>query len=509
LNRGTRRPARLWALPVVTMTLLFAGAPITAHANESFPIDRVEFELVWERTEAPVANGDSPRSWLWGPEPRTPGMVERYLDSPGEERTVQYFDKGRMEVNDPSADPSDPWFVTSGLLTRELISGQIQIGDTDLLDTGQGASIQVAGDHLSPFPHYRDLAGVVDHGNPNRNGERADKVLTPDGLDPTITPPDDPNATFVHHVVYLGPEAIDVGYNIPRAFWDYLNAPGTVYDELGNPTVANPLFNWIYVMGFPIADPFWAEVPVRGELQWVLIQPFERRVLTYTPSNDPAWQVEMGNIGQHYRDWRRQYFPSAETGGDPGFYGLHNDSVWRYSTNWDVDEIWESAGTTDSFVPGSTLYARDEYKLHFKRTTFWAPGEDGLYLHGWDTRDGHGNLIDMIVYSPAIQVMPASWDQEPLDLVSETTAVSLNDTPRSATLTFSIVRRQLVSTSAGNFDTWHIQANDFETPNIQHLLGHSLWIEPGIGTIMWDGNYTGHLIGSSVLQEVHLSQETP
>src|SRR5690606_4359159 len=24
----------------------------------------------------------------------------------------------------------------------------------------------------------------------------------------------------------------------------------------------------------------------------------------YTPSNDPAWQVEAGNVGQHYYRWR-------------------------------------------------------------------------------------------------------------------------------------------------------------------------------------------------------------
>ena len=36
----------------------------------------------------------------------------------------------------------------------------------------------------------------------------------------------------------------------------------------------------------------------------MLIQAFERRVLTYTPGNPAAFQVEMGNIGQHYYDWR-------------------------------------------------------------------------------------------------------------------------------------------------------------------------------------------------------------
>ena len=35
-----------------------------------------------------------------------------------------------------------------------------------------------------------------------------------------------------------------------------------------------------------------------------MIQAYERRVLTYVPTNDTGFQVEMGNIGQHYFDWR-------------------------------------------------------------------------------------------------------------------------------------------------------------------------------------------------------------
>jgi hypothetical protein len=34
------------------------------------------------------------------------------------------------------------------------------------------------------------------------------------------------------------------------------------------------------------------------------VQLFERRVLTYTPTNPAAYQVEFGNIGQHYHRWR-------------------------------------------------------------------------------------------------------------------------------------------------------------------------------------------------------------
>ena len=36
----------------------------------------------------------------------------------------------------------------------------------------------------------------------------------------------------------------------------------------------------------------------------MLIQCFERRCLTYTPGNPDGWQVEAGNVGQHYFHWR-------------------------------------------------------------------------------------------------------------------------------------------------------------------------------------------------------------
>src|SRR5205823_2176744 len=71
---------------------------------------------------------------------------------------------------------------------------------------------------------------------------------------------------------------------------------------------------------YPIAEAYWALVRVRGVQQWVLVQPFERRVLTYTPGNDPAWQVEMGNVGRHYYTWR--YEQSGQTPGSPPTWQL-------------------------------------------------------------------------------------------------------------------------------------------------------------------------------------------
>src|SRR5205085_12057270 len=54
----------------------------------------------------------------------------------------------------------------------------------------------------------------------------------------------------------------------------------------------------------------------------VLIQPFQRRVLTYVPSFPAGWRVQMGNIGQHYYDWRYKDAgkPPALTGACPAGY---------------------------------------------------------------------------------------------------------------------------------------------------------------------------------------------
>jgi hypothetical protein len=62
--------------------------------------------------------------------------------------------------------------------------------------------------------------------------------------------------------------------------------------------------DWVFVLGYPITEPYWASVKVGGQSKDVLIQVFERRVLTYTPSNAAQYRVEMGNVGQHYWRWR-------------------------------------------------------------------------------------------------------------------------------------------------------------------------------------------------------------
>ena len=57
-------------------------------------------------------------------------------------------------------------------------------------------------------------------------------------------------------------------------------------------------------VGLALTEPFWADVAIAGQQRRILIQPFERRVLTYNPANPAQFRVEFGNVGQQYYRWR-------------------------------------------------------------------------------------------------------------------------------------------------------------------------------------------------------------
>jgi hypothetical protein len=72
----------------------------------------------------------------------------------------------------------------------------------------------------------------------------------------------------------------------------------------GDHVSAGPVFDPLATLGRPISEAYWAAVTVGGQSRLVLVQLFERRILTYNPANPPAFQVEMGNVGRHYVAWR-------------------------------------------------------------------------------------------------------------------------------------------------------------------------------------------------------------
>jgi hypothetical protein len=105
------------------------------------------------------------------------------------------------------------------------------------------------------------------------------------------------------HGVRAGPLVPETGHRVASVFWDYLNSSGRIV-ERGRRTTGSLFANPYYATGLPIGEAYWAQARVAGVQQWVLVQPFERRVLTFTPGNSPGWRVEMGNVGRHYHAWR-------------------------------------------------------------------------------------------------------------------------------------------------------------------------------------------------------------
>ena len=102
----------------------------------------------------------------------------------------------------------------------------------------------------------------------------------------------------------------ETNHRVAGVFWDYLNSTGPI--AAGDILTDGRLFEpWFYATGFPVTEAYWAQVKVAGVVQDVLIQCFERRCLTYTPNNDAGWEVEMGNVGMHYRAWRYAGEPAS------------------------------------------------------------------------------------------------------------------------------------------------------------------------------------------------------
>ena len=287
------RPAFRLLLAVATLLPMLISAVPARPALAAEPANAF-FQRTWERTDEPVAATAVSRTWVWGPEPFSGPAGEPYADAPGGVRLAQYFDKSRMEINDPSHDPADIWFVTNGLLARELITGAIQTGDQQWQQRGP-AAVNIAGDPLATTsPTYASFAGLLD-APASAAGEAIARTIARDGSTGCCVADS--------HAVTAGPLAEPTGHRVASVFWDYLTSSGTIVERTyrtRGALFANPY----YATGYPIAEAAWAWVPVGGVEQWVLVQPFERRVLTYTPANLAGWQVEMGNVGRHYYQWR-------------------------------------------------------------------------------------------------------------------------------------------------------------------------------------------------------------
>lgn len=290
--------------------LLIAGLLLSTSILPASAVIEAEeaFLNTWARTDQPVKTGDAVRTWIYGPEPATSVIGEAYREHPAKTRPVQYWDKARMEVNDPNADPDDTWYVTNGLLAKELMTGRMQFGDTHH-EQYDPANVHIAGDRSDDVPTYETFGGLMDeYYDPPGSTLPAVPITQTVNADGVVG---NEGALAVYDV-RVGHYVPETRHAIASVFWEFMNSSGAVVpDGLSGEIVNERLFeNPFYAVGLPLTDAYWVYVEVRGEPQWVLVQAFERRVLTYTPGNSEGWQVEAGNVGQHYYIWRYGEAPS-------------------------------------------------------------------------------------------------------------------------------------------------------------------------------------------------------
>jgi hypothetical protein len=196
--------------------------------------------------------------------------------------------------------------VTSGLLAKELVTGLRQTGD-NRFEERTPAALGVVGDPndiLGPtYATFRILLNrpPLDENAPivqviDRDGSiGADNVLS-------------------RFAVLSGVLVPETNHRLASVFEAYFSGQ-PLPNSSGQTPEAAPFGPWYSVTGLPITDAYWTRARVNGIAQEVLVQAFERRVLTYTPGNPAGSRVEMGNVGRHYRTWLAGEAPSPAVAG--------------------------------------------------------------------------------------------------------------------------------------------------------------------------------------------------
>ena len=358
-----RLPARLSAALVVLLlliTLLPQAAPVAAAADPVLD----GFDRVWARTDLPTVRGD--RTFLWGPEPIVPLIVMEPMAGLGlanDERPVLYWDKARMEVNAPLADPTGQYYVTNGLLVSEMVTGQVQTGVNPVRYAARAPAEVPFGDLADDTgPTYRSFGerlrdAPLAVGQPvAQTLDRAGKIGATDAGGVTCQ-------TVVQETQHC----------IAAPFWSFLNSRGPVLDFASEAVADGALFDPLfYATGLPISEPYWVTVRAGGKPSRVLLQLFERRILTYNPANPAASRVEMGNVGLQYYNWRY----TAIVPGAPQT-GLAPEMRAAIGAIWDADARFH-------YLPGAVA---GRYQLLFQNLD-----EDGSY--GFASRQYHLIAVD-------------------------------------------------------------------------------------------------------------------
>ncbi|WP_051914445.1 hypothetical protein [Thermorudis peleae] len=331
-------PALVFDVPVAARreNSWFFGALLSRYSVESSssPADELFVEPYLEGVIKDYFDYGYPNNWPY-----------RRADDPSKllgARYVLYFEKGRLEITTGSASPLSqdaavwrtldypakleehslarfasrwheaPWAITSGLLAKELLTGQLQVGDTTFIPR-EPAAIPVAGDADGGGVTYAALGRLIGY-KPSSAGSTVVQTIDSQGkvgVDPSL-------GRYLVTTLDIGAPTQHTVASVFWKFFQWQRSQAEVIDvwrlsyiphwtgELGLEFTLSDdhSWPWLWLVGWPLTEPSWTRAKVAGVERWVLVQCFERRCMTYTPENPLEWRVEFANTGRHYVAWR-------------------------------------------------------------------------------------------------------------------------------------------------------------------------------------------------------------
>lgn len=259
---------------IVILAIVVAVSRMPVEENESGQFATPAFQSIWLNEASAATRAVD----LWGGEPLA-SRIEPFIGAPNNRRVVQYFERGRMEVESGADD------VTQGKLAQELVTGSIDLGgDVTIKRQPPGFAID-SGEPDDRIPTWRTLSGIVssDSVDPQAPGDQITRWI---GRNGPYERDDTPEVRYLE--LYIE----ESGYFIPDVTAELFNRP-EFQDE-----------RWVESFGYPISEPYWSHYRRQGQTHEALIQVFERRVLVYTPRGESSRAFTVPSIGRHYALWR-------------------------------------------------------------------------------------------------------------------------------------------------------------------------------------------------------------
>ena len=173
---------------------------------------------------------------------------------------VQLFEKGRLEDHSANTALPPEWRFQYGQLVDELVQA--------------GAQLPIGGDTSTLT--YADLRAPA---------APAARIAPPAGFTgPTAMLAD--GSVFIPFTADLSPAP---GHVVPPRFWAYINRP--------------ELFpgGWLHDVGLPITEALEALADKGADKgRRIIVQAFQRTILTDDPLNSPQLQIKRANVGTDY-----------------------------------------------------------------------------------------------------------------------------------------------------------------------------------------------------------------